>query len=347
MGNLRLEKRGILFWDLAGKAFSIVPRSPFRVPTLECFALRLLILLALIVVAWPGFLWSQDDRSNSGPGLTASLDRDSALVGELVELTLRYELPEGARLPEDSEISGIEGLAVIQRVAEPGQIKIEFLVDRLGPWESGPLSLVYLDIDDKSQVLKADPVQLRVLSNLGDKPEEAQLRPIQGIVSAQAVWLQYLGWGGGLLALLLGGAGFLWWRKKRRVQRQFSEIEDPPHIRARKGIEQLQAKGIFEEGHFKEFYFLFTEILRRYLESLRGFPAAEFTTEEIARYVTYEPDRKLVPLLREADLVKFADAVPTSARRDEDVESALSYIRETSPTSADGQATEVSYKVLE
>ena len=81
----------------------------------------------------------------------------------------------------------------------------------------------------------------------------------------------------------------------------------------------------------KTHYFIFSEILRRYLESIRNFPAAEFTTEEIARHIKTEPDRKLIPLLQQADLVKFADNVPTVARKEEDMLAALTYIRETSP----------------
>ena len=64
---------------------------------------------------------------------------------------------------------------------------------------------------------------------------------------------------------------------------------------------------------------------------MRGFPAAEFTTEEITSCLNNEQDRRLLPLLRQADLVKFADTIPTQARKEEAVSTALSYIHETSP----------------
>ena len=107
---------------------------------------------------------------------------------------------------------------------------------------------------------------------------------------------------------------------------------DPPHIRAVKEIEELEGRSLFEKGHAKAFYFRFSEILRRYLEAIRGFPAAEFTTEEIAHHIKTEQDRTLLPLLRQADLVKFADTVPTPARKEETVKAALDYIHETGPT---------------
>jgi hypothetical protein len=94
-------------------------------------------------------------------------------------------------------------------------------------------------------------------------------------------------------------------------------------------MEQLEAEGLFEKGQIKAYYFRYSEILRRYLEALRGYPAAEFTTEEIASHMEEEQDRQLLPLLRQSDLIKFADTVPTSARKEEDVKLALSYIQET------------------
>ena len=105
--------------------------------------------------------------------LTAFLDRNSAKVGGTVFLTLNYRLPDGARLSTDQEIKGIEELTVLEQVTGPGQIRIRLLVDQLGSWKTGPIILTYLDKEDKARTLTADPVSLTVLSNLGEKPEEA------------------------------------------------------------------------------------------------------------------------------------------------------------------------------
>ncbi len=104
----------------------------------------------------------------------------------------------------------------------------------------------------------------------------------------------------------------------------------------------MEAQRLFEKGHIKEFYFGISEILRRYLEALRRFPAAEFTTEEIALHMDREQDRGLLPLLRQADFVKFADTIPTTGRKEEDLKAAISYIRETSPAPEEGDSTTLS-----
>jgi len=291
----------------------------------------LLLLLIPSILIRPGILWSQGEIKDPGPGLTASLDRDSARVGSIVSLTLSYRIPEGASLPADPVIEGLEDLTVIERVNGSGHIRFKLFVDRLGSWKTGVISLAYLDKGGKTRVLTTDPVSLMVLSNLGENPDEARLRPIQGIIPIKTPWLRYLPWAAGALGLSLIVLGLVWWLKTRRRKRLSIMADEPPHIRAKKKIESLEAQGLFEKGHIKEFYFRFSEILRQYLEAIRGFPAAESTTEEIALLIDKELDRSLLPLLRQADLIKFADTIPLAARKEVEVKDALSYIRETSP----------------
>ena len=218
---------------------------------------------------------------------------------------------------------------------EPGQIRIKLFVDRLESFKSGPLTLSFKDKEGNIQTLKTDPVSFSVHSVLGEKPAEAELRPIRDIILTKSLWRSFWSWVAGLsgLVLILSGA-YLWSRKYRRRTLP-AQIMELPHISARKALEALDGSRVFEKGEAKTFYFTFSEIMRRYLESIRHFPAAEYTTEEISQQIRLEVDRKLLPLLRQADLVKFADIVPTPARKEEDVRSALSYIDETRPPSND------------
>ncbi len=296
----------------------------------------------LVCIVQPVTLWSQDDIKDAGPALSASIDRNSARVGGIVELCLKYRLPEGARLPAEPKIKGIEGLTTVDRQIGPGLIRIRLLVDQLGPWKTGALALSYMDKEGKSQVLTTDPVSLKVTSSLGDRPAEAELKPIQGIIPTRPLWLKYLPWVAGLLGILLIVSVLFWWYKRRHKGKPPVIPQVPPHIRAKKEIKELDAQRLFEKEQAKRFYFRFSEILRRYLGSLRGFPAVELTTEEIARCIDREQDRGLLALLRQADLVKFADRVPTPARKEEDVKTALSYIQETSPVQETGHETDVS-----
>jgi hypothetical protein len=320
VGRWKLERIRRALQTLLRKTSSF-PHSAFSIATL--------ILMILIFV--PRVLWAVGATNEDSGSLAASFDQVSAPIGSVVWLTLDYHLPAGGRLPQKPEIEGLEGLSVLAQVVGPQQIRLKCLLDQLDPWQSGPIRLTYLDSSGRPQTLTAAPVAIQAVSNLGEKPEEAQLRPIRDIIPIRAGWRGYLLLAVAVAALVvLGLLIFRWYRKKQKAA-GLPEYREPPHVTARKAILKLESEKYFEKGMAKTYYFIFSEILRRYLGAIRNFPAAEYTTEEIARHIKTEPDRTLLPLLQRADLVKFADSLPTPARKEEDIKAALAYIRETSP----------------
>jgi hypothetical protein len=263
--------------------------------------------------------------------LSAALDRKSSSIGDVATLTLDFKLPPGGQLPDPPVTGGLEQLTILGRSVGPNRITFRVLVDQLETLKTGALTLAWLGKDRKPQTLYADSVSLQVISGLGDKPAEAQLRPLQDIVPVRPPWLRFVPWALGVFGLVLTAAGLYWWLKKRRRHLEIAKAKEAPHLWATREIERLEAQKFFEKGKVKEFYFRLSEILRRYLEAIRGFPAAEYTVEEIARYVQEAKDRQLLVLLRQADLVKFADDAPTAARKDDELRAALAYIRDTAP----------------
>jgi hypothetical protein len=303
---------------------------------LEAFQLLSIIVLFLILAH--GIVWGSANKNEEPGSLAASLDRESIEVGGVVWLTLDYRLPEGGHLTEKTAVEGLDGLTVLKQIITPAQIRIQLLVDQLEPWQSAPIRLDYQDSQGRPQVLTADPVTLQIQSNLGEQPEEAQLRPILDIIAGGSPWYHYLLWAAVIAAAVMTGLGLFRWYRKRRRPAIVSAAGDPAHVLARRAIEQLSVAGYFEKGLVKKHYFVFSEILRRYLEAIRKFPAAEYTTQEIAQHIRSEQDRQILPLLQRADLVKFADDVPTPARKEEDIRAALAYISQTGPDSESGPA---------
>jgi len=317
-----------------GMKQSFFPTAAFRLPTSSLRLPTFFLIILIFVPCIPGAV----DATNVDTGsLSASLDQASVPVGGVVWLTLDYRLPEGSRLPENMEVNGLDDLGIIKQIINPGQIRIQLLVDQVGPWQSAPISFPYLDANGQPQFLTAPPVSIQAISNLSAKAEEAQLRPIRDIVPVQSIWQSYLLWLAAFIALVLIGLGLFWWYKRQQTPAALAQYTEPPEIRARRELRGLDSQRYFEKGRVKKYYFVFSEILRRYLESIRNFPAAEFTTEEIARHIRAEQDRKLIPLLQQADLVKFADTVPTQARKEEDIKAALAYIRQSSAQLASDQ----------
>lgn len=263
--------------------------------------------------------------------LTAHLDRTSAPVGETATLTLTYCLPAGARLPEKPEIEGLSGVGVTSLHTGPGSITVRFIADSLTDITLGPFGLAYVDEKGATQKIRGDKVTLKVTSNLEQSPDKQQLKPIRDIIPAQPVWLAWLRWGALVLLVALLGAGLVFGYRRWAGRKAGKTSVLPPHVRAQRDLEALVTGGLFDRGEAKAFYFRFSEILKRYLEDLRGYPAAEYTCEEIASRIDAEIDRDLLVLLKRSDLVKFADEVPAPARKDEDVKAALAYIAVTAP----------------
>lgn len=269
------------------------------------------------------------------PTLLASVEKSAARVGDSVWLTLAYNIPEGARLPEDPVVGGIEKLNVVEQVVRIGEIKIRFLIDQLESFKIDRINLAYFDKNGNERTIETGPVAITVLSNLissqGEKPEEAMLRPIRDIIPLSPIWMSYLLWAAAVAGILLCVAtGLIWWRRKHSAGKITTTTVDLPHVRAEKEIDQLVARELFEKGDAKTFYFVFSEIMRRYMESIRHFPAAEMTTEEIMRHaLTNTRDQQFLPVLGQADLVKFADAIPTPDRKAQDIKIARAYIRQT------------------
>lgn len=129
-------------------------------------------------------------------------------------------------------------------------------------------------------------------------------------------WSDYLPWVlalAGLIALVLA-ARWLLGRRQSRGSRS-RNLELPPDELARKKLEVLARKQLWQAGDVKSYYADLTFILREYLQKRYHIPALESTTEETLAYLQhcdFPPDlrQSLTDTLVQADLVKFAKSTP-------------------------------------
>ena len=110
----------------------------------------------------------------------------------------------------------------------------------------------------------------------------------------------------------------------------------PPHEIALRDLKKLHSERLWQEGNHKLYYSGLTDILRAYIAGQFGVEALEMTSDEIIeamRGVEIPQKQKmdLTELLRDADLVKFAKAMPEAEANEAAYTMALNFVEQTMP----------------
>ncbi|NIQ00139.1 MAG: hypothetical protein GWO19_06305, partial [Nitrospinaceae bacterium] len=183
--------------------------------------------------------------------------------------------------------------------------------------------------------LQTREVPLEVQSVLRLQGEPTDVRGIKPIEPVGGDGWRYLLW---TLAALAAAAGGVWlWKNRRRGAVLSSEPPPPPapHERALRDLETLQSRRLMTQGQIREHYFLLSEIFRRYLGDRYGFPALDWTREEIVaqleRVTPLSPDlrQRVGDILQRTDQVKFARAQVDPA--DDGIQDIVRFIEITRP----------------
>ena len=125
----------------------------------------------------------------------------------------------------------------------------------------------------------------------------------------------------GLIALIILSlvAWYIVWYIRNKWQGRVRDVKPapklPPHVIAIKALDELRNRKLWQNGKHKLYYSTLTEILRVYIEGRWAVGALEMTTDEIISAlrdidIKHDSRSNLVAILRTADMVKFAKALP-------------------------------------
>jgi hypothetical protein len=254
--------------------------------------------------------------------LHASLEPDSAGLGDPVTLTITAVLPANAKplLPGDGDSLG--AWKVLRRgplrSTQAGdwvrhEREITVAAYRLGA--VGPDTLFARGVRAAGDTLRLAyaPPRLQVKGVLpeGAAIDPSSARDIRDVVSTgPVVWPWIVGAGAIVLAALL----FLWRRLRARRKRILEETipaGPTPEEEFERAIELLLASGLLEQGFYREFYYRVSGAVRLYLERVHGLPLLESTSSEVdfllgPRIGGSVERAALRDWLTEGDLVKYA-----------------------------------------
>lgn len=312
------------------------------------FFIRLLLIVGLAVTI-PDSLRAQQTSAS------VSLDTNAMLIGDHVGMTLKMSVPAGAGVFWPAIPDTILGnIAVIGR----GKIDTLLTTDNkmmtltqlftLTCFDSGfytipPIPFRYRVPPDTSLLETMSPLSMLSVHTVAVDTTKA-IKPIYGPVKVPVTFREILPWLLGGIAIILVIAATVWYlirRKKNKPILTFiPKVVLQPHEKALQQLEMLKAKKLWQSGRFKEYHTELTDILRVYIEEKFKVPAMEQTTSEIVESLQdhtecpASPRSRLQSLLVQADLVKFAKAVPVATENEVSMTDALTFVRETSINAA-------------
>lgn len=285
--------------------------------------LGLLAMTGFLCLSAPFLSLLADDSEIS---VKAEVDRAFITIGDPVQytVTIRYapsvQLLSEIPLPNKElfKIKKIEEFKSEEKGMKVRGKRFTLTTFRLGEFILDPVQIQYRIGDSTPQMIETNRIYLTVKSVAAQDDPKTDIRDIKSVLSLPMKWL-------GLILLILAFIllPFLWlgYRVWRKPAAAFKEPETilSPEEEALFRLNQLFESDLLRRGKVKDYYLLFSEILRSYFEKRFKILAVEFTTYEILRSLKplelssslYE---KIAEVLEAADLAKFAKWKPEPAQ---------------------------------
>ncbi len=262
------------------------------------------------------------------------MDSENPLVGDRVEYVLTVALPSGWTLDAPEELHFIAALRpqreeVVLRRTEIGdgvqtELIVPFVLVRAGRIKIPPRSFEATGPGGELGTIKAGKISFHTGSYFANETDPKPADPFGPLPVVERNWL--LIWvlvGLGIVIVAVGGTLFFIARLKPRTEPP-GPPPRPAHEVALEELRKLAASNLAKEGEFALYYTELSSILRNYLGDRWGFDSMDLTSTELCQRlggvaIAHEHYQEVALLLDELDLVKFAKAIPSQTRCDDDL----------------------------
>jgi len=304
------------------------------------------LLLVGVLMGWMPLAHAQID-----PLATATTDRDSILIGEVVTMTLTieydYQLDTSqVKWPteQDSLAPYIELIDTEPRQRQAG-ISGNSIIEQqewhITSYDSGYFKLDPMQFAAGEDTFYSEPIY--IYASYVPLDLQDGIKDIKDILEVNLTFWERWGsailWTGGFILLFLA----LYWgyqklpKRTKEVKPKVQTRTLLLHERMIKRLEQLDQRQLWQQGHIKQFYVESTQILREYVELRYTINARELTSDQLIkqlRYkdIDYESNRKLQHLLWLSDMVKFAKEEPLYSENESAIREAIEFIHNTRNT---------------
>ena len=272
----------------------------------------------------------------------AALDTNAMLIGDHRKLNLTLRSSHKVSEVNDN-LEGLIDEQAIKIIREGNwntslddklwSKEIIFSVYDTGYYSIPPLPITY-QYEGDTLTSFSDELLLRV--NTVELTDSTQLAPIKNIIEEPLKLEDFLPYLLGAVVLAIIIAGFVYFKKRRSSAPVIvpPAIKRPPHEIALEKLATLKEKKLWQQGMVKEYQSELTYIVREYIEGRYKVPALESTTDEILtdiKHTAIQTDHQeyLRRLLQQADLVKFAKAIPPVDIHERMFDQADEFVRQT------------------
>lgn len=279
----------------------------------------------------------------------STVDKGEITVGDIFHYKITVKYPEGTNV-HVPYITDKLGEFIVRNIATPKPRKengmmVEEVTYELTTYFTGDLKVLPVEItysykndkgEEVNETIKTAPLEIKVKNVSPDSALD--IKDIKGPVDIPVGW-RYLVLvvGAPLAGLILLAAGCYLWRKRKKAVKQILQAPPrPPHETAMEKLKQIEELDLIAKGRFKEYYDLVTDTLREYIGARYTIDAMELTTYELSKNLTdiiknLELKNKIVSLLEEGDLVKFAKFEPDNQKAASAIKTAKEIIEATMP----------------
>ena len=282
-------------------------------------SLRMTTVCVLAALCWAGVASAQQTIAVKA-GVTAS--PDTVRIGDPFRVTVGIRAPRGATIefpPGTDSSSTVQSLDPVVVRTSADSTGVEQYADyRVAAWDIGtqPIvlaeAIVRLDGNVRRVPLVGDSVFVKSLlptdsTQRVPKPERTLFE-----FSVFPWWVVAL-----VAAAIVVGLLLWWWLRRRKNRPATTPVS--PYVRAHGEFARIEALGLLEAGERGRYVALMVEVLRDYLSARYAEASLSLTSTELQRSVRelpHVPHERLIRVLTEADLIKFARRAvsPTRAR---------------------------------
>ncbi|MCK4257969.1 MAG: hypothetical protein KAX49_03275 [Halanaerobiales bacterium] len=312
----------------------------------------LIIILIVIVLLGGFYLFGRTDFT--GPvQAKVSLNQETFLIGDEMILSIEV-LTEPGYTVEIPEIALPEGISLKRKeTKEPTKswnrfkritnYKEEYYFTTLEAKEYQlPEILILVTSPDGGKIeLKEPGPALIVESLLTD--DSSDIRDLKPVADAPRNPLLYYLLAGLVLLIVIGYLIYRWWKRKFDHEDVNVEPPLPAHAIAYRRFLELDVSDLIERGMFNQYYTILSQIVREYIENRFRVRAQEMTTQEFLHdalctlNLTTEHQRLLKDFMYQADLVKYAQYLPTLQQIREALVAGKRFVDETKEVEEGGE----------